>query len=138
MFTLVATAFTTKLQVQVPSKHHNHNLNSDIEDKTARDNDDVAVASDRYSCNRNCDNCPSEPSDSDFGISDDCKLVHDPGGNDINTKDTSTRGDSDSTSTSTSTIISNEPRTADACSFGRDCDKTISSESPSDVDPVLG
>jgi len=124
------------LQVQVPSKHHNHNLNSDIEDKAARDNDD-AGNSDSYSCNRNRNNYPSEPSDSDFGISDDCKFVHDPGVNDINTKDTSTSQRSQHAADST--IISNEPRTADAyCSFGRDCDKIISSESPSDFDPTLG
>jgi len=118
--------------VQVPSKHYNHNLNGDIEDRTVRDNNNDACNSD--SCNHNRNNCPSETSDLDFGISDDCKLVHDPGGNDINTKDTST-----SQHAADSTIISIEPRTADAyCSFDRDCDKIISSESPSDFDPTLG
>lgn len=124
------------LQVQVPSKHHNYNLNSDIEDKAVHNNNDTGN-SDSYSCNRNHNNYPSEPSDSDFSISNDCKFMHNLGVNDINTKDTSMSQQSQHAADST--IISNKPHTTDAyCSFGCDCNKIISSKLPSDFDPTLG
>jgi len=110
----------TKLQVQVPSNNHKLNLNSNIEDKSARDNSDDTS----NSSYRNNNNHPCEPSD--FGINSDCKLVHNPGGNDINTKDGSTHNVGDSAFYTTVTDTHHS----------WDCDRDKTVFTASDVDPV--
>jgi len=106
------------------------NNDSSIEGKPARD--DIGVINDGSNRNRNRSTHPCNLKD--FGISDDRKFVHDPGGNNLNTKDDLTHVDDDNSPASS---ISNKPCIADAqCSDDCDRDKTIPSGSPFDANAI--
>ena len=114
-----------KLQTQAPRNSHD-NPDGDIKDRTPCDNDTSNLDHSSSDHSHLC-----KPSNS--STNDDGKLMYDPGGSILNTKDSSRRDDGDGTSTSISTnIVSCAMDTHH--SDDRNRDKTIFTTS--DADPL--
>jgi len=122
----------TKLE-QAQVHYINYNSPSDdIEDKTAHNNSNHS--SDNY--HGNCNSSNSSNCNCNFGPGNDPKLVYDPGGYTLKSKDDSMHDNSTDT-TNSSSNMSHATDTGIHYSLDHDRDKTLFTASDTDADPPI-